>query len=427
MNTHWSPTTKYMAAVGLLIAGIVVIYLSQAFLGVILMAGILAFLTLPIVRFLNSRLRFPRGLAAATTYILLILLIVLVPVILTPIAIDAVRAINVDAFVSWLQDQADAAEEWLTSIRTLHIFYFEISLASVVDPVLEVLAGTTPSELTSLERLLDLAPSAVGSVTNVATYLLQTFSSVAFYAFLTLIVSIYLSIDATRFYRGMIQALPEAYQDEFRTLIGKIVFVWTAYFRGQITVSVILSLLTWLGTAAVGLPGAFILGLVAGLLALIPSLGPILSFIPAGIVALVQGSSYLAVSNLTFLFIVGGVYLIIQQLEGNFITPRIVGSAIHLPPVVILLGVLIGTSTFGLLGAVLASPTIATFKVLATYVWNKIFDRDPFYQLETSPPRMVPRKPIAQTVRTTYESLQEQYQQLASVARKWPPADDEEE
>ena len=312
----------------------------------------------------------------------------------------------------------------MLSVRTVHILNIPISFASVVDPILEALAGTAPNEFTSLERLLELVPSAVDSVTSVASFLASTISSVALTIFLTLVISVYLSLDAARFYREVIVLIPKAYQNELRVLLNKIAHVWSAFFRGQITVSLILALITWLGATAVGLPGAFILGMTAGLLALIPSLGPVLSLIPAVIVALVQGSTYLPVSNQTFALIVLGLYLLIQQLEGNLITPRIVGQAVHLPAVIVLVGVIIGTSMAGLLGTVLAAPILATVRVLSIYAANKISDRDPFFQLEPKPPPP-PSRPVTESLRLAYGRLQEQYRLIAAAAQPWPG--DEEE
>jgi predicted PurR-regulated permease PerM len=426
METRWSATTKYIVAIGLVLVAVAILYISRAVLGMIIFALIFALLAYPIIRFLNRRLRFPRGLAAITAYLILALIVALIPIIITPFAIDAIRALNFNAFVEWLEARLGGLEEWLISIRTVYLFDIHFSLAPAVDPILDVLAGTAPQEITSLERLLDLVPSALDSVTSVASFLASTISSVALTIFLTLIISIYFSIDAERFYHGLISQVPQAYQEELRTLLKRIAHVWSSFLRGQFTVSLILALITWLGATAVGLPGAFILGLIAGVLALIPSLGPVLALIPAVIVALVQGSTYLPVSNLTFALIVFGLYGLIQQLEGNLITPRIVGQAIELPPVVVLVGVIIGTSTAGLLGAVLAAPIVATGRVILLYAWNKILDRDPFYQLEEpEPPQPLLREPVADKVRSAYERMQEQYRLIASAALPWP--DDEEE
>jgi predicted PurR-regulated permease PerM len=424
MDTKWSPTTKYIVTVGFVLVGIVVLYLSRPVLGILIFAVILAFLINPIVRLFNTRLRFPRGLAVITAYLLVGLAVATVPIIITPIAIDAIRAINFGALFDWLQGQLAGLEDTLLRIRTVHLLGVPISLASAVDPILEVLAGTTPQELASPERLLDLIPSALDSVTSVARFLASTISSVALTLFLTLIISVYVSLDAARFYREVITLIPKAYQQELRILLGKIAHVWSAFFRGQITVSLILALITWLGATAIGLPGAFILGMTAGLLALIPNLGPVLAVVPAVIVALVQGSTYLPVSNQTFTLIVLGLYLVIQQLEGNLITPRIVGQAVDLPAVVVLAGVVIGTSAAGLLGTVLAAPILATARVLSIYSANKIFDRDPFFQLGPAPPPP-PSRPVTESVRSAYGRLQEQYRLIADAALPWPGEEEE--
>ena len=423
METKWSSTTKYIVAIGFVLVVISVLVASRAVLGMIMIAAILAFLTYPVVRFLNGRLRFPQGLAVLTTYLLLVLVLALFPIIIIPVSIDAIKAINIEALFDWLQAQVGGLESWLASVRTIDIFNIRLSLAAVVDPALEVLAGTASSEPASLERLLNLAPTAVGSVTGLARFLASTISSVALTIFVTLVISIYFSLDAAKFYHGFLMMAPDEYRKELSALLDKVAHVWSAFFRGQITVSLILAIITWLGATAIGLPGAFILGFTAGVLALIPSLGPILSLIPAVIVALVQGSTYLPVSNLTFVLVVLGLYLLIQQLEGNLITPRIVGQAIDLPPVVVLMGVVIGTSAAGLLGTVLAAPVIATARVLAVYAWNKILDREPFYQLDPKP--TPPNPPVGESVRSAFERLQTQYQLIAAVAQPWPG--DEEE
>jgi hypothetical protein len=92
--------------------------------------------------------------------------------------------------------------------------------------------------------------------------------------------------------------------------------------------------------------------------------------------------------------------------------------------VVVLLGVLVGASAFGLIGAILASPTIATFKVIAIYTWNKILDRDPFYNLDPQPVQLPGQSPLVQTALSTYEQFQERYQQLTDELQR---SNDEEE
>jgi hypothetical protein len=71
---------------------------------------------------------------------------------------------------------------------------------------------------------------------------------------------------------------------------------------------------------------------------------------------------------------------LIQQIENNVLVPRIVGGALDLNPLIVIIGVFIGASLAGLVGAVLAAPLLATTKLLGTYAWRKLFDLPPFHE-----------------------------------------------
>ena len=94
--------------------------------------------------------------------------------------------------------------------------------------------------------------------------------------------------------------------------------------------------------------------------------------------AMVQDSNIFGVSPWVFALIVLGVMFLIQQIENTILVPRIVGDALDLHALVVLIGVLMGTSLAGLLGAVLAAPVIATLKLYGTYIWRKMLDLPPF-------------------------------------------------
>jgi predicted PurR-regulated permease PerM len=142
-----------------------------------------------------------------------------------------------------------------------------------------------------------------------------------------------------------------------------------------LVLSLLIGLITGVGAAALGLPGAPLLGILAGLLEVLPNIGPILAAIPAILLALLQGSSVLSVSNLVFALIVIVFYLVVQQLENSIIVPRLIGQAVDLPPILIMAGVIVGASVGGILGAFMAAPIIATGRILAQYAYNKIVGR----------------------------------------------------
>jgi len=143
--------------------------------------------------------------------------------------------------------------------------------------------------------------------------------------------------------------------------------------------------MTTIGLAVLGVPGALYLGIVAGLLELIPNLGPIIATVPAVIVALIQGSTSLPISNLAFAGVVILFYILVQQVENNLIVPRVLGAALELPPLIVMTGIVIGASVGGILGALLATPLIATGRVVLHYIYRKMLGQNPIQNEDAAP------------------------------------------
>jgi predicted PurR-regulated permease PerM len=212
---------------------------------------------------------------------------------------------------------------------------------------------------------------------------------------LTFFLSMYLTKDAPLI-RTYVQGLfPRAYQTELGGLLTGVGQIWQSFFRGQIALCITVGAITGLALQIIGMPGALILGIVAGALEIIPSLGPTLAMIPAVIVALIQGSDVLdvyGISNFGFALITLAVYFIIQQLENSIIVPRVIGSSVNLHPVVVICGVVVGYHVAGIGGAFLAAPIIASFRVLGSYLHAKLLDYPPFQHYSPPPSRF--RRPF---------------------------------
>lgn len=133
-----------------------------------------------------------------------------------------------------------------------------------------------------------------------------------------------------------------------------------AWVRGQILLCVIIGLFTWIGLTIIGVPQAFPLAIIAGALEIVPTIGPIISAVPAVIVALTI-SPGLAMA-------VVGLYILIQMSENHLLVPKIMQQVTGLNPIVVIVGILIGGNLMGVLGAVLAIPLIL---VLTEIVVNR--------------------------------------------------------
>ena len=128
------------------------------------------------------------------------------------------------------------------------------------------------------------------------------------------------------------------------------------------------------------------LGVIAALLEFVPILGQAILMVITLFVTLFQPDNWFGLNPFLYAGLVLVALVVVQQLHSNVITPRIVGQALELHPIAMLVGVIIGTSIWGILGAILAAPLLATVKLFSTYVWRKMFDLPPFATLEDEPP-----------------------------------------
>jgi predicted PurR-regulated permease PerM len=125
------------------------------------------------------------------------------------------------------------------------------------------------------------------------------------------------------------------------------------------------------------------------LLEVIPSLGPILATIPAVFLALVFGSAHLPVENWVFALIVIAFYVLVQVIENQLLVPYILGDAVDLPPLIVIVGVVIGGSAFGLLGIFLATPVISTGREIFMYLYDKILEPPPEPEIVEDKPSLM--------------------------------------
>jgi predicted PurR-regulated permease PerM len=102
-------------------------------------------------------------------------------------------------------------------------------------------------------------------------------------------------------------------------------------------------------------------------------------------VAYFQGSTHLPIANSWFALLVLGLYVMIQQVENNFLAPRIIGGSVKIHPLVVLVGAIGGYAVAGILGAFLAAPVIGTSRILGEYVYRKLVEAETMPQARVLP------------------------------------------
>ena len=180
----------------------------------------------------------------------------------------------------------------------------------------------------------------------------------------------YLLLEKEGIKRSWTDYLPiheSRWKDEVVFIITQINDYLILFFRGQVLVALCDGILLTIGFFAIGLNYALLLGMVAGLLSIVPFLGVAISIVPALLLALVQYGDWLHPA------LVLGVFAVVQFLEGFVISPKIMGDRVGLHPLTIILAVMVGTTLMGgIIGGILAIPLTAALRVLMfRYVWIK--------------------------------------------------------
>jgi predicted PurR-regulated permease PerM len=144
-----------------------------------------------------------------------------------------------------------------------------------------------------------------------------------------------------------------------------------AWFRGQLSLCTFIGVITFLGLSVVSFFNPILaefalpLALIAGVLEIVPVLGPALALIPALFVG--------ATINLQFMFAILIVYLVIQQIETNVVIPRVMNRAVGIDPVIVIIGIMVGNTLMGPLGSLLSVPVMAVLSVMYEE-WRKTFE-----------------------------------------------------
>lgn len=178
-----------------------------------------------------------------------------------------------------------------------------------------------------------------------------------FSAVVILIISIYLVVQEEGIRKFISSITPKQHQAYVLDLVVRIQKKMGRWLQGQIVLCLIVGLLIFIGLTLLGVPYALVLALLAGVLEILPYVGPIVSAVPAIIIGFLQ-------SPLTGLLVLI-LYILIQQLENHLIVPQVMKRVLGLNPVVTIIAVLMGIKLAGILGAILAVPIAAAIAVFA--------------------------------------------------------------
>ncbi|GIW24576.1 AI-2E family transporter [Meiothermus sp.] len=331
---------------------------ARAALVTLVLAFVFAYLTSPIVRRLERWV--PRFVGVLLVYLGLILFLGLASFLIADMVNVLARFATelpriLAPLLAWIENLP-------SSVGRIQIPpALEGAFAQAAQNLQTLLEGFTQTLLQGLRALLSQGGSLVGFFASLVGGALQLFAA--------LIISVYLLYDLPQISRALFQAVPLPYQPLAADILTKLDRAVGGYLRGQLQVAFWVGLLIGVGLWIFGVPLAGSLGLLAGVFNLIPFAGVIISTVPAMLLALTVGWPQVIA--------VLGVVVVANQIEAHLLSPRILGQATSLHPVSVIGAILVGSSLYGLVGALLAVPLTAFLKVLYTeFYLNSRFYRE---------------------------------------------------
>jgi predicted PurR-regulated permease PerM len=309
-------------------------------------AGGLVFLLNPLVNAFQ-RARIPRIIGTFLGFLTLVAVLVAAGFLLVPV----IRQQSAD-FASELPNLYEVVANWLEDMGD------RLNLDLGPPPTLDVVQAwiQDPANQETIRQVVGNFGSFGGSVIRGVAEGLAIL-------ILAPLLALYILLDLPRTKMLATELTPPRYREEMVYVSGQVATALGSFVRGQLLVAFIVGMASSLGLWLLDIPFWLIIGIVAGILNLVPFAGPVVGGALAGLVALLDGS-------VTKALLAIAVFTLIQQLDNHIITPLVQRARVQLSPMVIVLALIVGGTLAGLLGVLVAVPATAAVRIVAGHLWR---------------------------------------------------------
>jgi len=361
LSPPWGTTIKLIVGVILFVLFALAVYVLRKVFTPIIFGAIIAYLLFPLASAVARTTRLSHELATVIVFLVLLGLLVPIGFLVTPMLVDQV---------------ADLRDVLINTLNYLD---------SLGEGTIEILPGLEIGGQTLVDEITYALSNLIRTTASRSISLLVGASKTLLLAIFTIFIAFYFTADAHKLIDWLQGLGPSNYRADVKILLSQINAIWGDFFRGQVVLAIVVTLILTALSFAIGLPQPLLMGILGGLLEFLVSVGHTIWLIVALALALIEGSTYLPVSNVVFALIVVATNLIFTKFDLNYLIPKIVGSRVRLHPVAVIIGIIVGATVAGVLGIALAAPTIATLRVIGRYIRAKMLDLNPFPELESAP------------------------------------------
>jgi predicted PurR-regulated permease PerM len=278
-----------------------------------------------------ERYRIPRSIAVLGVFVLLIGTLVLVGILIVPAVASQARDLVTNMSHQW--------ESVAGNIDALRHMSGDGDVNAAIQSSIDSVRGSLQQGFGTLFTTI------TGFFGGIFTFLF------------VMVLAFYMVVERDDMRRALRTVVPDQYQPFVNRILTKVRVMLAQWVRGQLSLCVVIGVTTYIGFALIGVPYAGVLALTAGLLELVPYVGPVIAAVPAVFFAFAV-SPFIALVTLIFCWFV-------QLLENNLIVPKIMQKAVGLNPLISIIAILVGAKLAGVIGALLAVPVATTILIIS--------------------------------------------------------------
>jgi predicted PurR-regulated permease PerM len=328
----------------------------------LIVSGILAYLILPVVRYLTDKTPLTWPWVTNLLFLLMIL-----------IFLGASTATGF-AMVSQLQSLFFTVQDFLVELPG--------EIARLVDQPISIGPWTIDLSSTDLSLLAEQALAAVQPLLGQMSSLLSSLATGAIESvgsiFFVFVVGYFVVFDANPA-RGRLSKLTiSGFEGDVQRILKALTVIWHRFLRGQMVMVILAGLTMWIAMSILGVRFAVGLGVLAAIAKFVPIFGPLVAGGIAALVALFQPTNWLGMSPLVHALLVIIVQIVVDQSLDYLVQPRVMGTSLNLHPVVLLVGAIVAASLAGIIGLLLSAPAMATLMLVSRYIYRKMADLSPW-------------------------------------------------
>jgi predicted PurR-regulated permease PerM len=363
------------------------IYFRQI-IGPLLLAFILAFLLHPLVNRLSSGSAFSWRMAVNLIYLVVIIILV--------------GALTVAGFalLQQIQSLVDFVNRFINDLPAL-----VSDIGSKQYQIGPFLLDFSHFDLSTVaSQLLNIVRPLMGQAGNLVSKLATTTVAVVGWGVFVLLISYFLLSESGRLPESLVPIQIPGYKPDTQRLGRELTFIWNAFFRGQLIISILIAIVYWIALTALGMKFTLAIALMAAAARFVPWIGPATTWFVTTLVALLQSSNYFGLQPVTYAALVLVTCLLIDQVFDNFVVPRLMGRTLGLHPAGVLISAILLSRMIGIVGLVLAAPVLATLTLVGRYVVRKMLDLDPWPEIKRREME-VPGSQTIQQLKTWWQSV----------------------